>query len=204
MDARREAHAVPLDAILESGGGADRAETDGFAEFVVAQTQPLLRLARALTGNPHDAWDLVQEALVRTGERWDREIAQPAAYVRTVMVHLNIDRIRRLRRELPVLAPHDHSRHATDPVNGSETGMGAELFDALATLTPRQRTALALRYVEDLDVATIADRMRCSEGTVKSQLSRGTTRLKEHLAAVRAVPAGGHTDYVDHAGEGSS
>ncbi len=54
------------------------------------------------------------------------------------------------------------------------------LVDALATLTPRQRTALALRYVEDLDVRTIAERMGCSEGTVKSQLSRGTERLREH------------------------
>ncbi len=202
MDARREAHAVPLDAVLESHRGADRAASEGFGEFVVAQTQPLLRLARALTGNPHDAWDLVQEALVRTGERWDREIAQPAAYVRTVMVHLNIDRIRRLRRELPAFAPHDHGRYAADTADAGETGMGAELFEALATLTPRQRTALALRYVEDLDVATIADRMRCSEGTVKSQLSRGTARLKDHLAAARSDAD--HIDPTDHAGEESS
>ena len=54
------------------------------------------------------------------------------------------------------------------------------LVEALTTLTPRQRTALALGYVEDLDVRSIADRMRCSEGTVKSQLSRGTQRLREH------------------------
>ena len=54
------------------------------------------------------------------------------------------------------------------------------LVEALGTLTPRQRTALALRYVEDLDVRTIAQRMGCSEGTVKSQLSRGTERLREH------------------------
>ena len=54
------------------------------------------------------------------------------------------------------------------------------LVDALRTLTPRQRTSLALRYVEDLDLRAIAARMGCSEGTVKSQLSRGTERLREH------------------------
>ena len=59
-------------------------------------------------------------------------------------------------------------------------GMEPWLVDALATLSPRQRTALALRYVEDLDVRGIAERMGCSEGTVKSQLSRGTERLREH------------------------
>ena len=196
MDPRTEAHAAPLDALLDSGRGTDRGAAEGFAEFVAAQTQPLLRLAQALTGNPHDAWDLVQEALVRTGERWDREIAQPAAYVRTVMVHLNIDRIRRLRRELPTVAPHDHTRYAADPFEGHDTGVSADLVDALGALSPRQRTALALRYVEDLDVAGIAERMRCSEGTVKSQLSRGTARLKGHLAAARARAAADSTDQV--------
>jgi RNA polymerase sigma-70 factor (sigma-E family) len=152
-----------------------------FADFVFAQTRALLRLGLALTGNPHDAWDLLQEALARTGERWGRaQIDEPAAYVRTVMVRLNIDRLRRLRRELPLLSPPDYSAPPDVAV-----GIDPWLMDALAKLTPRQRTALALRYVDDLDVRTIAARMGCSEGTVKSQLSRGTARLRA-CAGVRA------------------
>ena len=147
-----------------------------FADFVAVQTRPLLGLAHALTANPHDAWDLTQETLARLGERWGRtRFDEPAAYARTVMVRLNIDRIRRLRRELPLLGgPTDEA-----PVEVvGETD--AWLIEALATLSPRQRTAIALRYVEDLDVRGIAARMGCSEGTVKSQLSRGTERLREH------------------------
>ena len=149
---------------------------EGFAEFAQAQARPLLGLAHALTANPHDAWDLTQETLVRIGERWGRtRFEEPAAYARTVMVRLNIDRIRRLKRELPLL-------HRPDPATPVEQvgELDGWLVDALATLTPRQRTALALRYVEDLDVRTIAERMGCSEGTVKSQLSRGTERLRRH------------------------
>ena len=147
-----------------------------FAAFAAAQSRPLLGFAHALTANPHDAWDLTQETLARMGERWGRSrFDEPAAYARTVMVRLNIDRIRRLRRELPLLG----GRREEAPVElVGETE--AWLVEALATLSPRQRTALALRYVEDLDVRAIADRMRCSEGTVKSQLSRGTERLREH------------------------
>jgi RNA polymerase sigma factor (sigma-70 family) len=92
-----------------------------------------------------------------------------------VMVRLNIDRIRRLKREIPLLVRPE--RAAPVELVGELDGW---LVEALATLTPRQRTALALRYVEDLDVRTIAERMGCSEGTVKSQLSRGTERLREH------------------------
>ena len=147
-----------------------------FAEFAAAQTRSLLGFAHALTANPHDAWDLTQETLARIGERGVRtRFDEPAAYARTVMVRLNIDRIRRLRRELPLLgAP---AENAPVEVVGE---LDAWLVDALATLSPRQRTALALRYVEDLDVRGIAARMGCSEGTVKSQLSRGTERLREH------------------------
>jgi RNA polymerase sigma-70 factor (sigma-E family) len=149
---------------------------DDFRDFVTAQTRPLLGLAHALTANPHDAWDLTQETLARLGERWGRtRLDEPAAYARTVMVRLNIDRIRRLRRELPLLG--GPSEQGSVDVVGETDGW---LLEALATLSPRQRTALALRYVEDLDVRTIAERMGCSEGTVKSQLSRGTERLREH------------------------
>jgi RNA polymerase sigma-70 factor (sigma-E family) len=154
----------------------DRGPAEGFAEFANAQARPLLGLAHALTANPHDAWDLTQETLARIGERWGRtRFDEPAAYARTVMVRLNIDRIRRLRRELPLL--HRTDQPAPVKVVGELDGW---LVDALRTLTPRQRTSLALRYVEDLDVRSIAERMGCSEGTVKSQLSRGTERLREH------------------------
>jgi RNA polymerase sigma-70 factor (sigma-E family) len=148
-----------------------------FADFVALQVRPLLGFAHALTADPHDAWDLTQETLARMGERWGRKPYEtPAAYARTVMVRLNIDRIRRLRRELPGFTTGPEVAVAAEDLDGPDPWLVA----ALATLSPRQRTALALRYVEDLDVRGIAERMGCSEGTVKSQLSRGTERLREH------------------------
>lgn len=152
------------------------ASGSGFEEFAAAQSRPLLGLAHALTANPDDAWDLTQETLVQIGERWGRmTFDEPAAYARTVMVRPNIDRLRRLRREL--LTPDRADRPAPVTTVGELDGW---LIEALRTLTPRQRTTLTLRYVEDLDVRTIAQRMGCSEGTVKSQVSRGTERLREH------------------------
>jgi RNA polymerase sigma-70 factor (sigma-E family) len=155
----------------------ERDGAEGFADFAAAQTGPLLGLAHALTASPHDAWDLTQETLARMAERWGRtRFDEPAAYARTVMARLNVDRLRRLRREL--LRP-DRAEEAVVAV--PELGeLDGWLVEALRTLTPRQRTALALRHVEDLDVRTIAARMGCSEGTVKSQLSRGTERLRAH------------------------
>lgn len=156
-------------------------------QFVAAQSRPLLAFAYALTGNPHDAWDLTQETVVRVAERWSRLTGAPAAYARVVMVRLNIDRVRRLRRELlPGSVPDQAAEAPWDPTDQLDPWLVA----GLATLSPRQRTALALRHVDDLDVAGIAERMGCSVGTAKSHLSRGTERLREHAATVGATRAG--------------
>jgi RNA polymerase sigma-70 factor (sigma-E family) len=157
-----------------------------FEDFVAAQVRPLLGFAHALTADPHDAWDLTQETLARMGERWGRTAYDaPAAYARTVMVRLNIDRVRRLRRELLRSTPDPEVAAPVADLDGAESW----LVEALATLSPRQRTALALRHVEDLDVRGIAERMGCSEGTVKSQLSRGTERLREHARGLGMLAA---------------
>lgn len=161
-----------------------RGPTGSYDDFAVAEMQRLLGLALALTGDRHDAWDLTQETLARVGERWRSVHTQPGAYARTVMVRLNIDRIRRLRRELLPGSTPEQTIDVPLP-----EGAPAWLIEALATLSPRQRTALALRHVEDLDIAGVAERMGCSLGTAKSHLSRGTERLREHAAAAGITSA---------------
>lgn len=147
-----------------------------FEAFVDGELARLLGYARVLTGNDHDAWDLVQEGLVRVGLRWGRieRSGNPAAYTRTTLVRLNIDRLRRRGREHPVAEPPDGVVLPKLP-----EGVEPWLVAALAGLTPRQRTALVLRYVDDLDVAGVAAAMRCSSGTAKSHLSRGLQRLRD-------------------------
>jgi RNA polymerase sigma-70 factor (sigma-E family) len=155
-----------------------------FDEFVAVELPRLLGLARALTGDEHDAWDLVQETLARVGTRWARldHGYGTAAYARTVLVRLNIDRLRRLRREWPASRVTDRP---VEPV--FVDGVDPWLAEALGSLTPRQRTAVVLRFAEDLDLAAIADHMGCSVGTVKSHLSRGLDRLRQH------APTGGRS-----------
>jgi RNA polymerase sigma-70 factor (sigma-E family) len=147
-----------------------------FAEFVDGEIPRLLGYARALTGNDHDAWDLVQECLVRVGLKWssiDRG-GNPAAYARTTLARLNVDRLRRVGREGP--SPDVPGDAVLDP---APEGIEPWLLEALNALPPRQRTALVLRYVDDLDLRGIADAMGCAIGTAKSHVSRGLQTLRE-------------------------
>lgn len=162
------------------------ASLDGFDDFVRRSSAELLRYGRALTRDNDEAWDLVQEALTRIAERWNRQqIKDPTAYARATMVTLNIDRARRLRREANVLS-RSGPRH--EPPDQYDNGTSSDwLIGALRYLSPSQRTALALRYIDDLDVAAIAQRMGCRPGTARSHLSRGLDRLKAASVARDAV-----------------
>lgn len=153
-----------------------------FAAFVDASLNKLLGFGYMLTGNKHDAWDLTQEALVRVGRGWGTRAPEtPLAYTKTTMVRLNLARLRRLRRE----APFSHQR--IEPPAHEAADLPEWVGPALMGLTPKQRTVVALRFVEDLDLAAIAERLGCSVGTVKSHLSRAMTQLREHAPAPTQV-----------------
>jgi DNA-directed RNA polymerase specialized sigma24 family protein len=64
-----------------------------FEQFVAERVDGLLRYGYVLTGNPHDAADLVQEALVRLRGSWSRVRRKSAldGYVRTTMTRLHIN-----------------------------------------------------------------------------------------------------------------
>lgn len=168
-----------LELAAESGGG--RAEAVGdFAEFVRMSMPGLLRYGHALTGNPHDASDLVQAVLEKVGSRWvavQRKGDDPLAYVRRAMANTHISIWRRRRRESLVAefpetgaVPPELSRLDNEP-----------LWQALRELPPRQRAVVVLRYYENLSEAEIANALGISCGTVKSQSSKAMASLRTRL-----------------------
>ncbi|HYN93866.1 MAG TPA: SigE family RNA polymerase sigma factor [Pilimelia sp.] len=156
---------------------------DGFREFVEVRYAELLRTAYLLTGSTHAAEDLLQGSLLRALRRW-RQVDEPMAYVRRIMINQHISVWRRIgSRELltgvlPERAGRDEAAaHATRD----------ELVRALRGLPPRTRAVLVLRYWEDLSEADTAAILGCSVGSVKSQASRGLARLRSVLQADRGT-----------------
>jgi RNA polymerase sigma-70 factor (sigma-E family) len=157
---------------------------DDFDEFVAGNLEQLLKTGYLITWDAGEAEDLVQECLFKVARRWRRvrRMAQPRAYARRILVNLALDGARgraRRRGELDGASAVPDGP-APDLLVGLETR--AELLDALARLTPRQRAVLVLRYFNDLTEAQTADVLGCSPGTVKSSASRGLARLREVLA----------------------
>jgi RNA polymerase sigma-70 factor (sigma-E family) len=159
-----------------------------FADWVSLRLPALLRFAHALTGNPHDASDLVQEVLERVGVRWasiGRGTGGPDAYVRRAMVNARTSRWRRRRPETLV----DQIPDAAAPVR--DRFDDEPLWQALRDLPQRQRAVIVLRYYEDLSEAEIAATLGVSTGTVKSQASRAIATLRQRLSNEASLNLGG-------------
>jgi RNA polymerase sigma-70 factor (sigma-E family) len=146
-------------------------------DYVRGQWPALVRYATALCGNRAEAEELVQTALVRVALRWPfvRDKDNPDGYVRRAVLNADLNRWRRLRwRETSVAEVPDTL--GTDATAGVADGLMVRA--ALQQLPPRQRAVLVLRYLEDRSEREAADLLGCSLGTVKSQTSKGLTKLR--------------------------
>jgi RNA polymerase sigma-70 factor (sigma-E family) len=152
-----------------------------FREYVVARSPALLRTAYLLTGDATEAEDLLQEALLRLARHWTRveHSSSLDAYARRTMINLRTSRWRRRRVVTVSSGDRPEISGAGDPATGIVER--DEMWTSLATLPPRMRAVLVLRFYEDLSEADTAAELGCSVGTVKSQTSRGLAKLREAL-----------------------
>ncbi|MER7534816.1 SigE family RNA polymerase sigma factor [Streptomyces sp. NPDC097704] len=162
---------------------------DEFHAFMTVRWPSLMRTAYLLTGSHHDAEDLAQNALARAYSKWDRvrHSDDMAAYVRKIMINVHADGFRRrtvrewFTSRLPETAAADRT---------AQVEHRGALVDALARLPLRQRSAVVLRYFEDMAPAQIAAALGTRESTVRSQIARGLAVLRDDgvLAALAGRP----------------
>lgn len=156
-----------------------------FDDFVRTCSPQLFTLAYRLTGDRHDAEDLLQTGLWRIARNWSRARDNPVAYSRRTLVNLAADRGRRRAAR-----PHQISVAELPEPRGHAPGESGDdrLVTALRSLPTRQRAVVVLRYWEDLSVAQTADLLGCTEGTVKSTASRGLSALRTALSQEEFKP----------------
>jgi RNA polymerase sigma-70 factor (sigma-E family) len=163
-----------------------------FAPYATAAWPRLVRTAHLLTGDLHEAEDLVRTTLARVRARWRRIPRDDVDfYVRRSLVRTHLGRTRRGRaaRLLTPFLP-ERARRAV-PVPTEAVGRRDALGRALAALPARRRAVMVLRHWEGLGEAEIAQLLGCSAGTVKAHARRGLAALRAHpsLAARLAAPS---------------
>jgi len=142
----------------------------------------LVRAVAVVAGSVGEAEDAVQEAFARAWERERRgqTFEHLAGWVATVALNHIRSRMRRSTNER-----HTVSRLAATLVRtqcrGSEPELALTVRAAIDGLARRQREAVILYYLLDVDIATTARLLKVSEGTVKSALSRARAVLARLL-----------------------
>ncbi len=151
-----------------------------FEQIVRQRETQILRIAFRIVGNWADAEDVAQEAFVRlhrNGMKFPSEAAL-GAWLHRVVVNLSLDRVRKSGRQGDL--PADLAASGIS----AEAGLVAEewktrLAAALETLPARERAAIVLREMEGLSTAEVAEALGSSEGTVRSQISKAISHLRQ-------------------------
>ena len=191
----RDVSAVPEIEPMPSVSAVDAAARvpASLDEFLAAVGTRAFRFAELGLRQRDDALDVVQDAMIRMLAYRDRPAAEWTplfwSILRSRIVDAQRRRMFRLRWLVPEPVHEDGSAidWADDAPDPARTHDGREAYgrlaDALGALPRRQREAFSLRVLEELDVATTARAMGCSEGAVKTHLSRARDALKKQLDA---------------------
>jgi RNA polymerase sigma factor (sigma-70 family) len=144
--------------------------TTTFDDLFRTRYEPMVRVAFLLVASRAEAEDVVQDAFARIELRWAR-LDNAEGYLHRCVVNRSYDVLRRRRLEQRFRLLHR---------DDTATELGAdELGDALASLAPKRRAAVVLRYYAGLPEREIAEVLRVRPGTVKSMLHRALAQLRE-------------------------
>ena len=166
-------------------------DSDAFRLLVEQHSRPVFRVAYRITGNEHDADDVVQETFLRAYRQLDRfqERANFGTWLHRIAINCALDLLRSRGRI---------DRHyGGDPEEAEMTGaastdpqqdrllLSAELRDQVAAamerLSGNERTAFVLRHFEGMPVEEIGKTLGIQVNAAKHTIFRAVRKLRESL-----------------------
>lgn len=173
-----------------------RAAPASMDAFLAQVERRAFRMAELNLGHREDALDAVQDAMLRLVKHYSDKPAQEWTPLFWGILRRRIVDLQRRRKvrsimvgwlggrdedgeDLPMWEPADTGPGPLERLNDAQSY--ADMAAAVKLLPQRQREAFMLRVLEGLDVAETAQAMGCSEGSVKTHLSRALQRLRDQL-----------------------
>jgi RNA polymerase sigma-70 factor (ECF subfamily) len=154
----------------------------GFEEFFAADHARLYGALCLVTGDPHEAEEIMQDAFLRLWERWDRvaEVDDPSAYLFRTAMNLFRNRYRRaalaLRKTIN-LAPTEDALATVEDRDA--------VVRALRDLTPDQRAAVVLTGYVGLTSEEAGALLGMRAGTVRTLGARARAAIREKGGELR-------------------
>jgi RNA polymerase sigma-70 factor (ECF subfamily) len=153
---------------------------EAWAEFYLANRRALTTYALSLVGNPADAQDLIQDALMRM-VRQHRPLRDARAYVMRGLRNLAIDRRRRFAAH-PAQTPLEDEGLAFIDVDAAADREAVErVRSALRRLPDQRREVIVLKVYAGLTFGEIAEVLSIPPGTAASHYARGLDELRALL-----------------------
>src|SRR4030095_14391131 len=185
------------------GGSDDQALTraragdrEGFRLLVETHGLGLFRLAHRMTGNEHDAEDVVQEAFLRAYRRLDQfeDRAQVGSWLFRIAAHCAYDLLRSRQRR--GRGPREGGGVGARPSAAAGPDRLAEGADvrrgvraAMDEMSDRERSAFALRHFEGWSIAEIAGALGLDESATQQSIFRAVRKARAVLAPLAGTGA---------------
>jgi len=173
---------------------AKRGDREAFAELVEIYKDKIFQLAYRMTGSRQEAEDIAQETFLRVFANlhvYD-ESYKFSTWIYRIATNLCIDRKRKKRPDFSLDEQVDgaegldwYSRLSAKDMTPEESVMTRELQDtvqgALLQLSPKYRSIMILRYIEDLTLQEISAVLELPITTIKTRIHRGREALRKKL-----------------------
>ncbi len=178
--------------VAQAQGG----DQDAFRVLVERHSRSLLRLAYRMTGNEHDAEEVVQEAFLRAYKRLDRfeSRANFGTWLYRIGVNCALDLMRKRKQQSSHRQqPTGDGEEASDPLETAVSPdpgpdrlmLSGELRKrvtiAMADLSPVERTAFVLRHFEGQSIEEIGRVLGLGAGATKNSVFRAVQKMRTHL-----------------------
>ena len=182
------------DQALARARAGDR---EGFRLLVERHSRGLFRLAHRMTGNEHDAEDVVQEAFLRAYRRLDQfeDRSQVGSWLHRIAANCAYDLLRaRQRRDRHL--EHEGDDGGADTLAAADAGpdriaAGSDVRRgvraAMDEMSDRERSAFALRHFEGWSIAEIASALGLDESATKQSIFRAVRKARAALAPLAGV-----------------
>lgn len=171
---------------------AKEGKESAFRELFETHYKTIYWLAYRYTQSQQDAEDIMQDTFIKAFKKiksFDFSVsANFSAWIYQIGLRCALDHLRRLKKRkigqtesLSDLHREPEARSPSPEKSVMASQSLAQVKNTLDVLPPKQRMIFELRHLQHLDIKEIAGYMQCSESTVKTQLQRAVSKLRQQL-----------------------